>query len=267
MFLDKLSRKFSKVQNHLCLGLDPDIEKLPQNITPSLVGIEEFLERSIKASSGFCLAYKPNIAFFEALGIEGLRLLEKVIKWIPDDTPIIIDAKRGDVSHTSKQIARYIFDYFGADATTLHPYMGKDSLIPFFKYKHAYNFVLALTSNPSANDFETKKMATGFTLYESVIQSVLEWKKTYPNIGVVVGGTNMTLLSKIRQIDPCLLFLIPGIGAQGGNYQQNLELGKNNQQEVLINVGRSILYCDNTKNFDKEIKKSIVKLTQNNFNL
>ena len=141
LFLKKLKEKHSKTNNFICVGLDPDLDRFPDNIPKTTKGIEEFLSQKIEETHDSCIAYKPNISFFEAHGIEGLKVLENICKKIPKDTPIILDAKRGDIGNTSKMQARFIFDYFGADATTLHPYMGKDSLEPFFNYKAEHIFI------------------------------------------------------------------------------------------------------------------------------
>ena len=149
-----LLKNKSRIQHCLCVGIDPDIEKIPDTFERSISGLNLFLEQLIKETSEYVLAYKANISFFEALGLEGLKTLESVRKHIPNSIPMILDAKRGDIGNTSSMQAKYLFDYFGADASTLHPYMGIDSLEPFFKYKEKLHFVLGLTSNPSSENFE-----------------------------------------------------------------------------------------------------------------
>lgn len=240
-FTKKLKAKHQKVHNFICVGLDPDIDKFPECIPKTVQGIEEFLSQKIEETQETCIAYKPNISFFEAHGIEGLRVLENICKKIPSDTPIIIDAKRGDIGNTSKMQARFIFDYFGADATTLHPYMGHDSLSPFFDYKDRYNFILALTSNPGAADFEKQMLEDGTPIYKQVAKKAAEWHQDTQNIGLVVGATQ-TEAKAIRADNPELLFLMPGVGAQGANYDDTVKGNLNEDGLVLINISRAILY-------------------------
>ncbi len=241
IFYQKIKKNFSERHNLLCLGLDPDPEKIPLSFGSGFLGIENFLENVIKETADKVICYKPNISFFEALGLDGLKLLEKIIKFIPINVPIILDAKRGDIGNTSKMQAKFIFDYFNADAITLHPYMGYDSLAPFFEYKSKFCFVLALTSNPSAIDFEKQNLQNNTPFYQKVAEKVIEWNQTTNNIGLVVGGTQKEL-SHLREFNNDLLYLIPGIGAQGGNYHEIKKIGINNDNLALINVSRSILY-------------------------
>ena len=245
-------------QNCLCIGLDPDINKLPSGYKKSILGMEHFLFDIIDVTQHICIAYKPNISFFEAYGIEGLRVLENVVKHINKSVPVIIDAKRGDIGNTSAMQARFIFDYFGADATTLHPYMGYDSLEPFFNYKNKFNFVLGLTSNPGASDFEKIQLNENQTLSHYVIETVSKWNQKHSNVGVVVGATE-NKLETVRNIDKHILFLIPGVGAQGGTYKSALSKGKTNKNIALINVSRQIIYSAKTKT---TLEKSTIKSIQ-----
>ncbi|MBH38261.1 orotidine-5'-phosphate decarboxylase [bacterium] len=229
----------SKTNTCLCIGLDPDITQLPSGYSSNVTGLSHFLKDIIDASITQCIAYKPNISFFEAYGIEGLTILSDIIKHIDQTVPVIIDGKRGDIGNTSAMQAKYIFDYFNADATTLHPYMGLDSLEPFFNYQDKFHFVLGLTSNPGSKDFETLPLKTNTTLATTVIQTLSHWNKTYQNIGVVVGATD-NKLTEARNINPDLLFLIPGVGKQGGTYETAYNAGKNLADLALINVSRGI---------------------------
>ena len=256
-FIKKLKKKHEAVKHYICLGLDPDPEKLPDKFTKDLKGCENFLEIVIKETNEHVLAYKPNTAFFEAFGIEGIKLLEKVRKWISEDTPYIIDAKRGDIVNTSKKLATYIYDYLGADATTLHPYMGSDSLEPFFEYKDKFNFVLALTSNPSAQEIEKIETINKIKLYEQIINKCEEWNNTYQNVGVVVGATQEKEIEDIRKKNKNLLFLMPGVGSQGGDYYKILEKSKNREKIVIINISRGLLYCSKSDNFAENMIKRI----------
>ncbi len=247
-FYQKIQALSHTRNTSLCIGLDPDLEKIPTHFSRTMSGLQAFLEEMIEGTADLCLCYKPNISFFEGFGLEGLKLLETLRKRIPSEIPMIIDAKRGDIGNTSAMQARYLFDYLGADATTLHPYMGFDSLEPFFRYQDKYHFVLALTSNPGAKDFEMEPMSDGTPLYSHVIKRCLEWNNHFHNIGLVVGATHQEL-RKARGQSENLLFLIPGVGAQGGDYHFATHAGKNVDNNVLVNVSRGILYAFSEKNF------------------
>ena len=258
-FCQKLKKNIQQRKNYLCIGLDPDLNKIPDHFPKNLTGLKNFLEEVITATSDLCIAYKPNLAFFEAFGIDGITLLKQILKKIPAQVPCIIDAKRGDIGNTSQAIAQYLFDYLEADATTLHPYMGEDSLAPFFNYKDKYNFILALTSNPSSTDFQKQKLLSGDPLYLHTIKKSLSWQQKYQNIGFVIGATQ-TELAEIRKFDPISLFLIHGVGAQGGDYKTSVTQGKNKDGLVLINMSRQILYCSKEKNFTDTIRQTIQNL-------
>ncbi|MFC1616948.1 orotidine-5'-phosphate decarboxylase [Candidatus Margulisiibacteriota bacterium] len=258
-FCQKLANNIKNKNTYVCVGLDPDLDKIPDFLPKNIKSLETFLTEIIEQTQEHCIAYKPNISFFEALGIEGLQLLEKIRKRIPAHIPVILDAKRGDIGNTSKMQAKFIFDYFGADATTLHPYMGIDSLEPFFNYKDKFNFILALTSNPSAKDFEKQLMNNKKPLYEFVTKNCSDWNKKYQNIGLVVGATQDEL-QEIRKIDTALPFLIPGVGAQGGDYETAVNNGTNEDGIVIINMSRGILYCSNDKGFGKIVNAKIRSL-------
>ncbi|MFA5880345.1 MAG: orotidine-5'-phosphate decarboxylase [Candidatus Margulisiibacteriota bacterium] len=243
LFYQKIKKNISARKNYICLGLDPDLNKLPVKYPQNIQGLTDFLINAIEDTKDLVICYKPNISFFEALGIDGLKLLEKICQIIPDNVPIILDAKRGDIGNTSKCQAKYIFDYFKADAITLHPYMGLDSLSPFFEYQDKFCFVLALTSNPGAGDFEKQTLANNKPLYSLVVERCAVWHQQYQNIGLVVGGTQKEL-GELRNINSDLLFLIPGVGAQGGDYQNSVNLGKNKDDLAIVNISRGILYSD-----------------------
>lgn len=242
-FLSKLASNIKQKQSYLCIGLDPDPTKLPSQYPQTIHGIQSFLDDIVQKTLPFAIAFKPNISFFEALGIDGLRCLEQVVKRIPSHCPVILDAKRGDIGNTSRMQATFIYDFFRADATTLHPYMGLDSLKPFFDYKDKFNFVLALTSNPSATDFETLKQDNSTYVYQTIAKKCQDWNAISHNIGLVVGATHNTDLIQIRKETPHLLFLMPGVGSQGGSYQNAIKLGQNSSQMVIVNVSRSVLYA------------------------
>ena len=253
--LSQLHHNIASRKNYLCVGLDPDPLKMPDHIDRSFNGIEIFLSEVIEATVDVCIAYKPNISFFEALGIDGLRLLERIRKRIPANVPVILDAKRGDIGNTSAKQASFLFDVFGADASTLHPYMGEDSVSPFLDYKDKLHFVLGLTSNPGSSTFEKLRLDNGRFLYEQVIHQCNEWQSSYQNLGLVIGGTHSELSQVRSQTE--LPFLIPGVGAQGGSYQEVIQHGINTSGIALVNVSRGILYADSSPNYVETIKKSL----------
>jgi orotidine-5'-phosphate decarboxylase len=252
----KVAQDVSKTS--LCVGLDPDMSLLPAGIPRTVAGVRYFLEAVIETSLGRCAAFKPNISFFEAMGIEGLQLLLSLRERVPSTTPWIIDAKRGDIGNTSRMQARFLFDVLGADAVTLHPYMGEDSIVPFLEFRDKFSFVLGLTSNMGSASFQKQQMQNGCYLYETVLSQIKQWRDTFGNVGAVVGATQEAL-SAIQRIDPELLMLVPGVGAQGGSYQDVLASGKNNDGLVLINVSRAVLYDpgDNIQNFECNILQKL----------
>ena len=256
--IQQLADNTARFRTHVCVGLDPDIQKLPDGFAPNVNGVGAFLREVIRASAGLCIAYKPNISFFEALGIPGLSLLADLRAECPLDVPWIIDAKRGDIGNTSAMQARFLFDHLGADAVTLHPYMGEDSLIPFFDYKDKLNFVLALTSNPGAATFETLKMASGTTLWETVVGQCITWHAQWGNLGLVVGGTQGEL-REVRALAGRLPFLIPGVGAQGASYTDVQSVAAVEGQVAVIAMSRSILYCDSSHHFAQSIRDELGK--------
>lgn len=248
-FIEKCIAAYEKNKSFVCVGLDPELEKLPPHLPKTMDGLTTFCQAIIEATHDSCIAYKPNISFFEAYGLEGLAALKNIMAAIPSHIPIILDAKRGDIGNTSKKQAAFIFDYFNADATTLHPYMGYDSVQPFLEYKDKFNFILCLTSNPSAQDFEkTGELGTD-PLYLGVAKTTQNWHQSHQNCGLVVGATHASELTQIRQTVPDLLFLIPGVGAQGGDYHTTAKTSLNSDSLTLINMSRSILYHDSSPNF------------------
>jgi orotidine-5'-phosphate decarboxylase len=248
-----LKKNIDKQGHCICLGLDPDLEKIPSYYEKTIKGLEAFLLDVIAASKDHVIAYKPNISFFEAYGIDGLRLLEKCRKKIPSDIPFILDAKRGDIGNTAAKQATYLFDYFGADAVTVNPYMGYDSIAPFLNYEDKLIFVLALTSNPGAKDFESLRLESGKRLFEEVIEKTNTWAKN--NVGFVVGATQ-AYLEHVRALTP-YPFLIPGVGHQGGSYA-DAKKGRDTHGVAIINVSRAFLYSwESPKDLDLTIKHLI----------
>ncbi len=252
-FIQKLSNAVKKNNSLLCVGLDPDRERLPEGM-----GILEFNKAIIDATADLVCAYKPNFAFYEAAGNEGLEALKETVDYIPKTVPVIADAKRGDIGNTAKAYAQAIFDYFGFDATTVSPYLGFDSLEPFIQYHDKGIFILCRTSNPGAVDFQSLKceyQGSLRPLYEIVALKAQEWN-THGNIGLVVGATYPEELKLIRQQHPDMPLLIPGIGTQGGDVQTTVRNGVNAQGEgVIINVSRQVLYASWGKDFARAARK------------
>ena len=244
-FLEKINNRFLRTNSHLCIGLDPDPQKIPEPFGKTPDQIFHFLEEVIEATSEYALALKPNLAYFEALGLEGIRLFEKVLKTIPEDIPIIADAKRGDIGPSSKKYAYALLEQFGCDAITVNPYMGYESIEPFLNYKDKGIFVLCLTSNSGANDFQVPN------LYLQIAEKVREWN-VHSNLGLVVGATHPERILAIREKSGPMPFLIPGIGAQGGALEKTLEAVQDGTRvPCLINASRSILYPEKSVVFNE----------------
>ena len=230
-FVEKLTNVAKKNKSLLCVGLDPDPKLMPDK-----VGVFEFNKAIIDATADLVCAYKPNIAFYEALGNEGLDALKQTVKYIPDDIPVIGDAKRGDIGNTAKAYARALFDYFSFDATTVNPYLGFDALEPFIQYTSKGIFILCRTSNTSAADFQSLRCETEGDyrfLFEMVAHKANQWN-THDNIGLVVGATYPEELRLIRQSYPDMPLLIPGIGTQGGDLASTVRYGVNAKGEGAI---------------------------------
>ena len=246
-FIEKLARAIQKNKSLLCVGLDPDPALMPDKI-----GIFEFNKAIIDATADLVCAYKPNFAFYEALGNEGLDALKRTVDYIPEDIPVIGDAKRGDIGNTAKAYARSIFSYFNFDATTVNPYLGFDSIEPFIQYRDRGVFVLCRTSNAGAVDFQSltcEVNGSRHLLFEIVAEKVSQWN-TYGNLGLVVGATYPEELKLIRQRYPDMPLLIPGVGAQGGELSKVVSYGVDaRRQRTIINSSRQILYASQREGF------------------
>ncbi|MFM7015608.1 MAG: orotidine-5'-phosphate decarboxylase [Bacteroidota bacterium] len=244
-----LFQQIKKKKSYLCVGLDTDIDKIPSHLLASDDPVFEFNKAIIEATKDYCVAYKPNLAFYEALGIKGWESLKKTIEYIPNDCLIIADAKRGDIGNTSALYAKAFFNELKADAVTVAPYMGKDSVIPFLNFENKWVIVLALTSNEGANDFQTSTMVESNTpLYENVMRSVQSWGNE-EQIMFVVGATRAEQFAHVRSIAPAYFFLVPGVGAQGGDLKAISKAGFNDQCGLLVNSSRQIIYASNDLDF------------------
>ncbi len=236
-------------KSYLCVGLDTDIEKIPSHLLTADDPIYEFNKAIIDATKDYCVAYKPNLAFYEALGVKGWESLKKTIDHIPKDCLIIADAKRGDIGNTSTLYAKAFFNELKADAVTVAPYMGKDSVTPFLNFENKWVIVLALTSNEGANDFQTSLLEeSNAPLYEKVIRSVQSWGNE-DQIMFVVGATRAEQFAHVRSLAPNNFFLVPGVGAQGGDLKTISKAGFNNQCGLLVNSSRQIIYAGNQEDF------------------
>ncbi len=222
----------------------------------------DFGRAIIDATRDLVCAYKPNLAFYEALGIEGLRVLEQLTEHIPSDIPIIGDAKRGDIGNTAKAYAKALFSTFGFDAATVNPYLGFDSVEPFVSYKDKGVFVLCRTSNPGASDFQDLRSTAGFSLYEEVARKAREWN-VHGNIGLVVGATYPEELKKVRSICPKMPLLIPGIGAQGGDLALAVKYGMDARGEnAIVTVSRQIIYASKEGDFAEAARNMAEKIRE-----
>ncbi len=254
-FVDKLLNASRKNKSWLCIGLDPDPELMPA------VDVLQFNKAIIEATSDLVCAYKPNLAFYEALGTEGLATLEKTVKYIPGDIPVIGDAKRGDIGNTARAYAKALFSVLGFDAATVNPYLGFDSIEPFINYQDKGVFILCRTSNRGATDFQDL-LTNGLPLYEAVAQKAKEWD-IHGNIGLVVGATYPEELKKVRSICPEMPLLIPGIGAQRGDLASAVGYGVDARGEkAIINVSRQILYASKEKDFAQAARNIAEKIRQ-----
>ena len=255
---EDLISQIKRKKSFLCIGLDTDINKIPKFLLDTDDPIFEFNKKIIDATNSYCVAYKPNIAFYESLGLNGWKALEKTINYINSYYPeifTIADAKRGDIGNTSSMYAKAYFETLNFDSITINPYMGKDSVEPFLEYQNKHTIILALTSNIGAFDFQTKNIADNSKkLYEEVIRTSTSWKNSN-QLMYVVGATKASYLKEIRNIVPNNFLLIPGVGAQGGDLKEVCDNGLNNEVGLLINSSRSIIYASNDTNFDMNAAK------------
>ena len=258
MTRQELFNNILKKKSFLCVGLDPDINKIPKFLLELEDPIFEFNKRIIDATKDYCVSYKPNTAFYEALGAKGWESLRKTLEYIPKDIFTIADAKRGDIGNTSQLYAKAFFENLSADSLTIAPYMGEDSIKPFM-YPGKWVIVLGLTSNPGAADFEMQYLQDGTQLFENVIRKTCAWGNA-DNLMFVVGATRPQMLEKVRAIAPEHFLLIPGVGAQGGSLEEVFKYGATPQVGLLINASRSIIYASNGNDFAEKAKEEAMKL-------
>lgn len=245
--IDNIKRK----KSFLCVGLDTDIKKVPEHIAKGPDPIFTFNKAIIDATADYCVAYKPNLAFYESFGAEGWTALEKTVKYLREQYPnqfIIADAKRGDIGNTSQLYARSFFEHLGVDSITVAPYMGQDSVSPFLGYPGKWVILLALTSNKGSHDFQLTEDSTGTPLFERVINTSRKWA-TPDEMMYVVGATQGAMFEDIRKVAPDNFLLVPGVGAQGGSLEEVCKYGMTNDCGLLVNSSRGIIYASSGTDF------------------
>ncbi len=263
MFKEKLQQTIQKKSSLLCVGLDPDISRIPKHLLQEKDPLYIFNREVITATREYAAAYKPNIAFYESLGSAGWDLLEESLSLIPKDSIIIADAKRGDIGNTSRKYAETFFKVYNFDAITVAPYMGYDSISPFLDFEDKGIFILCLTSNEGSRDFQYIS-SDSEPLYVQVAKKANEWNLKYGNCGLVVGATHPEDLEYLRSISPNLPFLIPGIGAQGGDLPLTIQFGTDHEGgSALINASRSVIYASNGSDFAAAAEKAAKSLRDN----
>ncbi|MFA6830683.1 MAG: orotidine-5'-phosphate decarboxylase [Bacteroidaceae bacterium] len=259
----ELFNQIKKKESFLCVGLDTDIKKIPTHLLSEEDPIFSFNKAIIDATHDLCIAYKPNTAFYESNGVEGWKSLEKTINYIKDNYPdlfVIADAKRGDIGNTSKMYARTFFESLRADAVTVAPYMGEDSVTPFLGYANKWVILLALTSNKGSDDFQRILDASEKRpLFETVMTTAQKWADD-EQLMYVVGATQGEAFRRIREIAPTHFLLVPGVGAQGGSLQEVCTYGMTNQCGLIVNSSRGIIYADQTRDFALASRKAAMKL-------
>lgn len=251
MTKQELFENIKRKKSFLCVGLDTDINKIPDYLLSEEDPIYTFNKAIIDATAPYCVAFKPNAAFYEGEGIKGIWAMEKTIEYIRTKYPdqfIILDAKRGDIGNTSERYASSAFEKMKAHAITVAPYMGEDSVKPFLKHQGRWVILLALTSNKGSLDFQLMEDADGERLFEKVLKKSQEWGSD-EQMMYVVGATQGKMFEDIRKIAPDHFLLVPGVGAQGGSLEEVAKYGMNKQCGLLVNSSRTIIYADNTEEF------------------
>lgn len=245
-------------ESFLCVGLDPDLSKIPAHLLETEDPLFEFCKAIIDATHPYAVAFKPNTAFFECHGAAGWASLQKTIAYIPEECLVIADAKRGDIGNTSSYYAKTFFEHLNADALTVAPYMGSDSVLPFLQFENKWVVLLALTSNEGAKDFQLET-TTGKALFESVLERSQTWG-TPENLMYVVGATRAEDIAKVRALAPEHFFLVPGVGAQGGDLETVVKYGSNPTCGLLVNSSRAIIYASSGEDFALAAKKEALKV-------
>ena len=261
MNYQKLVIEIKKKKSFLCVGLDTDLDKIPTHLLKEEDPIFEFNKQIIDATKDICVAYKPNIAFYEALGPKGWKSLQKTIDYIPSDIFTIADAKRGDIGNTSKMYAKTFFEYYNFDSVTVAPYMGRDSVSPFLEFDNKWVILLAATSNIGGEDFQYNELTKGNQLFEEVLEVSKQWGDE-ENLMYVVGATRPEVFQKIRAIVPNSFLLVPGVGAQGGSLTEVCKYGLSKDVGLLVNSSRGIIYADSSESFARIAREKALEMQQ-----
>ncbi len=266
MTKEQLFAQIIQKQSYLCIGLDTDLQKIPPHLRDSEDPVFEFNRRIIDATADLCVAYKPNIAFYEALGPKGWISLEKTLHYIPENIFTIADAKRGDIGNTSELYARAFFENLSFDSITVAPYMGEDSVKPFLLKPDKWVILLALTSNPGSADFQLLQTDNGTTdysrcLFENVLATSKAWG-TDEQIMYVVGATRPDFIQRVRELVPHHFLLVPGVGAQGGSLAEISRLAMNQHCGLLVNSSRNIIYASSGTDFAEQARAAALAMQQ-----
>mgnify|MGYP000247339813 FL=1 len=259
MTKEQLVENIKKKGSFLCIGLDVDLDKIPPFLLEYEDPIFEFNKRIIDATKDLCVAYKPNIAFYECHGTKGWEALKKTVDYIPDDIFTIADAKRGDIGNTSHYYAKTFFEYMNFDSVTVAPYMGVDSVTPFLEYDGKWVILLALTSNKGALDFQFTTDINGEKLFEKVLKKSAAWGNS-SQLMYVVGATRSEAIGEVRAMSPDYFFLVPGVGAQGGSLEDVATYGWNDSCGILVNSSRGIIYAGNEEDFADKARLAALDL-------
>jgi len=260
----ELFENIKRKKSFLCVGLDTDIKKIPEHLLKEEDPIFAFNKAIIDATADLCIAYKPNLAFYESLGVKGWIAFEKTVTYIKENYPdqfIIADAKRGDIGNTSEMYARSFFDELNIDSVTVAPYMGEDSVKPFLLYPEKWVILLALTSNKGSHDFQLTEDANGERLFEKVLRKSQEWASD-EQMMYVVGATQGEMFTDIRKVAPDHFLLVPGVGAQGGSLEEVCKYGMNSTCGLIVNSSRAIIYADKTDKFAEAARKAAWEVQQ-----
>ena len=260
----ELVNQIKTKRSFLCVGLDTDLKKMPEHLLKEEDPIFAFNKAIIDATADYCVAYKPNLAFYEAFGVKGLISFEKTIKYLKENYPnhfIVADAKRGDIGNTSAMYARTFFEEYDVDSLTVAPYMGEDSVTPFLGYQDKWVILLALTSNKGSHDFQLTEDVNGERLFEKVLRTSQNWGNA-DNMMYVVGATQGRMFEDIRKIVPNHFLLVPGVGAQGGSLEEVCKYGMNKDCGLLVNSSRGIIYASKGEDFAEQAAKNAKELQQ-----
>ncbi|MGB0391613.1 MAG: orotidine-5'-phosphate decarboxylase [Salibacteraceae bacterium] len=259
MTREQLVAEIKRKKSFLCVGLDSDINKIPKHLLSKEDPVFEFNKTIIDATKDFCVAYKPNIAFYESMGEKGWQSLKKTLDYIPENIFTIADAKRGDIGNTSSLYAKAFFETSNFDSVTVAPYMGEDSVTPFFAYPNKWVILLALTSNKGALDFQQQVLTSGEKVFENVLKTSSKWGNT-SNLMYVVGATRGENIGEVRKVVPEHFFLVPGVGAQGGSLADVVKYGMTSDCGLLVNSSRGIIFASTSEDFGQVAAQEAKKI-------